>query len=93
MFLFFVASLACVFSRRRFDLAKAVLFWYTRGGAAVTEDASAGENGAEALGGLERGSHVDLPGALLAILLKQVVKTSYKWCIGSSSLAAIFIHY
>lgn len=30
-----------------------------------------------------------IPGALFAILLKQVVKTSYKCCIGSSSLAAI----
>lgn len=36
---------------------------------------------------------IHLPGALFAILLKQVVKTSYKWCIGSSSLAAILIHY
>lgn len=32
------------------------------------------------------------PGTLFAILLKQVVKTSYK-CIGSSSLAAILSHY
>lgn len=35
---------------------------------------------------------IDLPGALFAILLKQVVKTSYKWWIGSSSLVAILGH-
>lgn len=39
------------------------------------------------------GVKLDLPGALLAILLKQLVKTSYKCCIGSSSLAAILINY